>query len=120
VDLPGTMKEIKAYIRSQSADLIIKDLEAAGAKDLTLIRVDVIRSLPYQPGEIDAVSSNNLTHYSAVSKLELVCRDEEANHFVEIIRARAHTGKKGDGRIFSSTVEAALNIRTGQTGDAAL
>jgi ammonium transporter, Amt family len=114
------MKEIKAYIRSQSAGLIIKDLEAAGAKDMTLIRVEAIRSLPYQLGDSDAASSNSLTHYAAVAKLELVCRDEEANHFMEIIRARAHTGKTGDGRIFLSSVEAAVNIRTGQTGDLAL
>ena len=61
-----------------------------------------------------------LTRYSRVVKLELVCRDDEMQLFVEIIRARAHTGKSGDGRIFVSSVEEAVNIRTGQTGEPAL
>jgi nitrogen regulatory protein P-II 1 len=116
----GIMKEIKAYIRSQSAGLIIKDLEAARAKDLTLIRVEAIRPLPYQAGDPDPASAKHLTHYSTIAKLELVCRAEEVKHFMEIIQARAHTGKRGDGRIFVSNVEEAVNIRTGQTGTTAL
>lgn len=114
------MKEIKAYIRPLCASRVIKDLEGAGAKDLTLIRVDAIAPVGYQGQETEASSANHVTRYSAIAKLELVCRDEEAKLFVEIIRACAHTGKRGDGRIFVSNVEEAVNIRTGETGDTAL
>ncbi|MCU0784206.1 MAG: hypothetical protein MUF81_09215 [Verrucomicrobia bacterium] len=114
------MKEIKAYIRLLCASQVIKDLKDAGAKDLTLIRVDAIRPVNYQGQAVEAESANYVTRYSTVAKLELVCRDEEAKLFAEIIRARAHTGKKGDGRVFVSNVEEAVNIRTGETGDTAL
>ena len=114
------MKEIKAYIRPLGANRVIKELEAAGAKDMTLIRVDAIKPLTYQGREVDDASAKCITRYSEVAKLELVCRDDEAQRFVEIIRAGAHTGKKGDGRIFVSHVDEAVNVRTGVTGEAAL
>lgn len=114
------MKEIKAYIRPPGASRVVKALEDAGAKDLTLIRVDAIHPLVYQGAEAETAFSKSITRYSAVAKLELVCRDEETKLFVEIIRARAHTGARGDGRIFVSNIEEAVNIRNGETGDTAL
>jgi nitrogen regulatory protein P-II 1 len=114
------MKEIKAYIRPLCAGLVIKDLEDAGAKDLTLIRVDAIAPMTCQGSENEAALANYITRYSAVAKLELVCRDEEAKLLIEIIRARAHTGIRGDGRIFVSNLDEAVNIRNGETGDTAL
>ncbi len=114
------MKEIKAYIRPLVANRIVKDLEEAGAKDLTLIRVDAIKPLPYQTREDEAALAKCVTRCSEVAKLELVCRDDEAKLFVELIRARAHTGQRGDGRIFVSEVEDVVNIRTGETGETAL
>ena len=82
--------------------------------------MDAIAPLPYAGPEIEAALANHITRYSAVAKLELVCRDEEAKLFIEIIRARAHTGIRGDGRIFVSNVDEAVNIRNGETGDTAL
>ena len=114
------MKEIKAYIRPLCASRVIKALEDAGAKDLTLIRVDAIAPPTYPEQETEAAFANSITRYSAVAKLELVCRDEEAKLFAEIIREHAHTGKRGDGRIFVSNVEEVVNIRNGETGDTAL
>ena len=114
------MREIKAYIRPMCANRVIKELEAAGAKDMTLIRVDAITPLTYQGREGEAASAKYITRYSGIAKLELVCRDGEARRFVEIIHAGAHTGRKGDGRIFVSSVDEAINVRTGETGEAAL
>ncbi|MEK7674356.1 MAG: P-II family nitrogen regulator [Verrucomicrobiota bacterium] len=114
------MKEIKAYIRPLCASRVIKALEDAGAKDLTLIQADAIAPLPYHGQETEVSSARHITRHSDVAKLELVCRDKEAKLYVEIIRACAHTGKRGDGRIFVSHVEEAVNIRTGETSDTAL
>jgi len=58
--------------------------------------------------------------YSTIVKLEIVCLDDEAMRFTDIIMAHAHTGERGDGRIFVSTIDHATNIRTGAEGDAAL
>lgn len=114
------MKEIKAYLRPLCVGRVIKDLEGAGAKDLTLIRVDTIAPPPYRGEESEATFANHITRYSAIAKLELGCRNDGVKLFVEIIRAGAHSGAKGDGRIFVSRAEEGVNIRTGETGETAL
>lgn len=112
------MKEIKAYFRPQFIDCVIDALEQAGAKDLTVIRVDAFGPLA-DPSEQRFVHKYR-EKYSAVAKLELVCRDENAARFAKVIEEKAYTGGHGDGRIFIAAVEEAINIRTGESGSQAL
>jgi nitrogen regulatory protein PII len=58
--------------------------------------------------------------YAPKTKLEIVCRDEEAEGIVQTIRESAHTGRHGDGKIFVSEVTQAVDIRTGAEGEAIL
>lgn len=58
--------------------------------------------------------------YAPKSKIELVCRDEEAQGIVQTIRESAHTGRHGDGKIFVTEVTQALDVRTGAEGEAVL
>jgi nitrogen regulatory protein PII len=53
-------------------------------------------------------------------KLELVVADNMVDAAVEAIIKSAHTGKIGDGKIFVSSVEQVIRIRTGETGEAAV
>ena len=53
-------------------------------------------------------------------KIELVVADDEADKAIEAILKAASTGEVGDGKIFVSSVEQAIRIRTQETGDAAL
>ncbi len=53
-------------------------------------------------------------------KLDLVVPDALAERAVEAIQQAGHTGTIGDGKVFVQTVEHALRIRTGDTGDNAL
>jgi nitrogen regulatory protein P-II 1 len=53
-------------------------------------------------------------------KLEFVVSDEQADEAVEIVMEAARTGEIGDGKVFVSTVEQAIRIRTGERGDAAI
>lgn len=53
-------------------------------------------------------------------KLEFVVSDEQADEAVEIVLEAARTGEIGDGKVFVSTVEQAIRIRTGERGDAAI
>lgn len=112
------MKEIKAYFRPQFIDRVVDALEEAGAKDLTVIRVDAFGPLA-DPGEQRFIHKYR-DKYSAVAKLELVCRDENAARFAKVIQEKGYTGGHGDGRIFITAVEEAINIRTGETGSQAL
>ena len=53
-------------------------------------------------------------------KLEVVVPDTLAERVVEAISAAAQTGRIGDGKIFVSTIDSALRIRTGERDDDAL
>ncbi len=112
------MKEIKAYLRPTLLDPVIRGLEEAGARDITVIRVDAIEAPVDQ--DIHHFFQKYGGKYCAVAKLEIVCRDSEAGGFAAIIRKLAYTGARGDGRVFISAVDKAFNIRTGEQGEAAL
>jgi nitrogen regulatory protein P-II 1 len=53
-------------------------------------------------------------------KVELVIGDNLVESAIEAIIKAAHTGKIGDGKIFVSTVEQVIRIRTGETDEAAI
>jgi nitrogen regulatory protein P-II 1 len=53
-------------------------------------------------------------------KLEIVVSDAIAEKVVQTIEAKAKSGKIGDGKIFVSSVENVIRIRTGEKGDAAI
>jgi nitrogen regulatory protein P-II 1 len=53
-------------------------------------------------------------------KIEVVLGDEMLDKAVEAIQKAAKTGRIGDGKIFISTIEEAIRIRTGETGAEAI
>lgn len=54
------------------------------------------------------------------TRVEVVVRDSIADSVVEAIRRTAHTGRRGDGKVFVLPVERSVRISTGEEGDAAL
>jgi len=114
------MKEIKAYVRPVKLGTILHELEVAGARDVTVIRVDAIGVIADPEQDRRRFVRAYAERYSAVAKLEIVCRDEKAEPFVRIIQEHARTGAPGDGRIFVSAIERTVNIRSGQEGPEAL
>lgn len=114
------MKEIKAYVRPGFLETIIERLENAGAKDLTVVRVDALGALVDYELERWHLVRAYAEKYSQIAKLEIVCLEEQVPGFVQIIQEGSHLGESGDKRIFVSNIEAAVDIRTGATGDQAL
>jgi len=118
------MKEIKAYVRPETLGTLVKRLEGAGAKDMTVIRVDALAALADWRAGIEGDFWQGTGKfdgkYSKIAKLDIVCRDADVSRFLETIRTSCCTGQKGDGRIFVSNVEWAVNIRTGQQDEEAL
>jgi nitrogen regulatory protein P-II 1 len=53
-------------------------------------------------------------------KLELVVADDVVDSAMDAIIKAAHTGKIGDGKIFVTSVEQVVRIRTGETGESAV
>lgn len=116
----GTLKEIKAYVRPELLETILSRLDEAGAKDITVIRVDAIGKMADFEKDREHFWRKYSEKYAKIAKLEIVCLDEKAYEYMRIIQEAARLGESGDGRIFLSNIEEALNIRTGDTGDAAL
>lgn len=108
------MKEIKAYIRPSMADRVIAALELAGVPGMTII--DVATLGKWGDPEKSKLSMEYCEKYSTNIKIELVCEDEYAEKFIEIISEKARTGNKGDGKIFVSEISDALSIRTKKNG----
>jgi nitrogen regulatory protein P-II 1 len=53
-------------------------------------------------------------------KIEVVCQDGLVDRAIEAIMNAARTGRIGDGKIFVTTVEEAIRIRTGERGEEAI
>lgn len=62
----------------------------------------------------------DFVEYIKKVRIEIVARDEMVEQIVETIVQTAHTGNRGDGKIFVWPVEHAVRIQTGEVGDAAL
>ena len=114
------MKEIKAYVRPDRLANIVSRLEQEGARDLTVTRVDAIGALADADQDRLRIFRNYAEKYSDVAKIEIVCTDAEVNRFVAVLREASYTGDRGDGRIFVTNVERAINIRTGVEGEKAM
>lgn len=54
------------------------------------------------------------------TRLEIACHDEEADRVLDAIYKAAHTGHRGDGKVFVVPIIDALRIKTGERGDHAL
>lgn len=106
------MKLIKAYIRTNMIDKVIRALEDAGFTDMTLIDVKAIRK-GLDERDLD-YSIELAERYMNVAKLEIVLEDDRVEQAKNIIVKTARTGRKGDGFVYVSPVDEAIHIRTGK------
>ena len=112
------MKEIKAYIRPELAESVLSALEIAGVKGMTVINVSALGG--WADPERSKLSIEYCEKYCSSVKIELVCAEEEVENYTNIILDKAHTGQKGDGKIFISDISEAISIRTKEKGIKAL
>ena len=110
------MKEVNAYIRHALVGKVVEALEQAGFRDMTLFDGKGVTSgLPKE--EYD-YSLELAEKYINVVKLEIVCRDQDTDEVVRLIRVNAHTGKPGDGLVFVKPIDHAVRIAEHGPGDA--
>lgn len=112
------MKKIQAIIRPEKLDDVKKSLEAAGYPGITIAQVEghgKQKGVTQQwRGEIYKVDLLSKT------QVEIVVSDKDVEKIVSAIQKAAGTGAVGDGKIFVSTIDEAIRIRTGERGDKAL
>jgi nitrogen regulatory protein P-II 1 len=113
------MKEVNAYIRHALLGKVIDALQHAEFRNMTLLDGKGVTSgLPKE--EYD-YSLELAEQYINVVKLEIVCRDQDADEIVRIIRVNAHTGKQGDGLVLVKPVDHVVRIATwGEDSEGAL
>lgn len=112
------MKKIEAIIRPHKLDEIQKALQESGFGGLTVLEA---RGYGRQKGhkEIYRGSEYNIEFVPKL-KIEIICKDEEAEKAIDLIIAHAKTGEVGDGKIFILQVEQAIRIRTEESGESAI
>src|SRR5258707_13723816 len=112
------MKKIECVIRPIKIDDVKVALEAIEIVGMTVADV---RGYGKQRCRTEKYRGNTyVVNLLPKVKLEIVVPDDRAEEVVEIALEAAYTGEIGDGKIFVSTVEQAVRIRTGERGDAAL
>lgn len=62
----------------------------------------------------------DLVEYVTKTRIEIVAHDEMVDQIVNTLSGAAHTGNRGDGKIFVWPISRALRITTGETGNAAV
>ena len=112
------MKLITAIIKPFKLDAVREALHEIGVQGLT---VGEVKGYGRQKGhtEIYRGAEYEVTFVPKV-KLDIVVPDALAERALEAIEQAAKTGSIGDGKVFVQTVEHALRIRTGDSGDDAL
>ena len=110
------MKEIKAYVKIKAIENVVWELKNAGLNCMTIIDVSGLGDLLIDP-EHCKYSWEFVSKMSKVVRIELVCKDEDVENAVNIIRQCGCTYEAGDGIIFVLPVERAVKVRTGEEGD---
>ena len=112
------MKKIEAIIKPFKLEEVKDALGEAGIEGMTVTEV---KGFGRQKGHTEIYRGSEYTvDFLPKVKLEVVVDDKNAAAATEAIVKAAKTGKIGDGKIFISTVEEAIRIRTGDKGVAAV
>lgn len=112
------MKKIEAIIKPFKLDEVREALSEIGVNGLTVTEV---KGFGRQKGHTELYrGAEYVVDFLPKIKLELVVADDIVDSAVDAIIKSSHTGKIGDGKIFVSTVEQVIRIRTGETGEAAV
>ncbi|MFH1278496.1 MAG: P-II family nitrogen regulator [Candidatus Eisenbacteria bacterium] len=109
------MKKVEAYIKAHRLDAVIGKLHEIDG--LTGVSSHGIEGFGRGWGTKETGHITDSTdHWIPHVKLEIVCLDEVAPEVVGAIVEGAHTGLRGDGKIYVSPVEDAIRISTGERG----
>ncbi|OQW70678.1 MAG: transcriptional regulator [Methylotenera sp.] len=112
------MKKIEAIIKPFKLDEVRESLSEIGVNGLTVTEV---KGFGRQKGHTELYrGAEYVVDFLPKIKIELVVTDEMVEAAMDAIIKAAHTGKIGDGKIFVSSVDQVIRIRTGETGESAV
>jgi nitrogen regulatory protein P-II 1 len=112
------MKKIEAIIKPFKLEDVKSALSDMGIQGLT---VSEVKGFGRQKGHTEIYrGSEYAVDFLPKIKIEVILADAQVDAVVNAIVKAAKTGKIGDGKIFVSSVESVLRIRTGETGEQAV
>jgi nitrogen regulatory protein P-II 1 len=112
------MKKVEAIIKPFKLDEVKEALQEAGIQGLSVTEV---KGFGRQKGHTELYrGAEYVVDFLPKVKIEVVLTDDMVDAAVAAIVAAARTDKIGDGKIFVTSVEQAIRIRTGETGDDAV
>ncbi len=112
------MKKIEAIIKPFKLDEVREALSEIGISGLTVTEV---KGFGRQKGHTELYrGAEYVVDFLPKIKIEIVVANETVETVIEAIIKAARTGKIGDGKIFVSTVEQIVRIRTGETNEEAI
>ena len=112
------MKKVEAIIRPFKLEDVKVALVEAGIIGMT---VSEVRGFGRQKGQVERYRGSEFTvEFLQKLKIEVVVEDDRVEDVVKSIADAARTGEIGDGKIFVTSLEQIIRIRTGETGEEAV
>jgi len=112
------MKKIEAIIKPFKLDDVKESLQEVGVQGLTVIEA---KGFGRQKGHTELYrGAEYVVDFLPKVKIEVVVDDALVAQVVEAIVTAAKTGKIGDGKVFVSSIDQSVRIRTGEEGVEAL
>lgn len=112
------MKMVSAIIKPFKLDDVREALSEIGVQGITVTEV---KGFGRQKGHTELYrGAEYVVDFLPKVKIEAGVTDEMLDQVIEAITKTAQTGKIGDGKIFVTTLDEVIRIRTGETGDDAL
>ncbi|MGI4878387.1 MAG: P-II family nitrogen regulator [Janthinobacterium lividum] len=106
------MKKIEAVIKPFKLDEVKEALHDVGVSGITVTEA---KGFGRQKGHTELYrGAEYVVDFLPKVRLEVVVDDDQADRVVEAIASAARTGRIGDGKIFVSTIDSAVRIRTGE------
>lgn len=114
----ANVKKIEAIIKPFKLDEVKEALQDLGVQGLSVIEV---KGFGRQKGHTELYrGAEYVVDFLPKIKLEIAVEENQVDSVIESISKSAHTGKIGDGKIFVTTLEQVIRIRTGETGSEAI
>ena len=112
------MKKIEAIIKPFKLDEVKEALHEVGLQGITVVEA---KGFGRQKGHTELYrGAEYVVDFLPKVKVEIVLSDSQVERAIEAISTAAHTGRIGDGKIFVSSVEEVIRIRTGERGEGAI
>jgi nitrogen regulatory protein P-II 1 len=108
------MKKIEAIIKPFKLDEVKEALHEVGIQGITVTEA---KGFGRQKGHTELYrGAEYVVDFLPKVKIEVVMEDSLVDRAIDAIQQSAHTGRIGDGKIFVTTIDEAIRIRTGERG----